>query len=66
MSSTEVTIRPNEFAKAYIQTLKVDESKFNNSEERIEYFKNEYLNALKSFQVWSILLQDTAVKSVRL
>lgn len=48
MSGTEVTIRPNEFAKAYIQTLKVDESKFNNSEERIEYFKNEYLNALKS------------------
>lgn len=38
MSGTEVTIRPNEFAKAYIQTLKVDESKFNNSEERIEYF----------------------------
>ncbi|WP_049395066.1 hypothetical protein [Staphylococcus haemolyticus] len=48
MSGTEVTIRPNEFAKAYIQTLKVDESKFNNSEERIEYFKNEYLKALKS------------------
>lgn len=44
---TEVSIRPNEFAKAYIQTLKVDEKKFDNSEDRVEYFKNEYLQALK-------------------
>ncbi|MCI2760836.1 hypothetical protein HMPREF2693_00325 [Staphylococcus sp. HMSC068D08] len=47
MDRTEVSIRPNEFAKAYIQTLKVDEKKFDNSEDRVEYFKNEYLQALK-------------------
>lgn len=46
------TFIPHEFANAYIKTIDIDEDLFENSDQRIDYFFDEYIQAFMTAINW--------------